>query len=57
MERERVLIIEGKSDIIPIELAHDPIFMVNRDANTEIQKERSKVILPQDRELNIINLI
>lgn len=50
-----MLIIEGKSDIIPIELADDPIFMVNRDANTEIQKERSKVIHSQHRELTIIN--
>lgn len=39
-----MLIIEGKSEIIPIELADDPIFMVNKDANTEILKERSKVI-------------
>lgn len=38
-----MLIIEGKSDIIPEELADDPIFMVNKDANTEILKERSKV--------------
>jgi len=38
-----MLIIEGKSDVIPDELADDPIFMVNKDANMEIQKERSKV--------------
>jgi len=43
VERERMLIIEGKSDVIPDELADDPIFMVNKDANMEIQKERSKV--------------
>jgi len=40
-----MLIIEGKSDIIPEELADDPIFMVTKDANTEILKERSKVRL------------
>ncbi|EDV99108.1 uncharacterized protein LOC6566828 [Drosophila grimshawi] len=50
VERERILIIEGKSDIIPDELADDPIFMVNKDANTEIQKERSK--LKTSREKN-----
>lgn len=38
-----MLIIEGKSDIIPVELADDPIFMVNKDANAEIQRERAKV--------------
>ncbi|XP_037709613.1 probable DNA double-strand break repair Rad50 ATPase isoform X2 [Drosophila subpulchrella] len=43
VERERMLIIEGKSDVIPDELADDPIFMVNKDANMEIQKERSKL--------------
>ncbi|KAH8378135.1 hypothetical protein KR093_009455, partial [Drosophila rubida] len=50
VERERMLIIEGKSDIIPEELADDPIFMVNKDANTEILKERSK--LKTSREKN-----
>jgi len=48
VERERMLIIEGKSDVIPDELANDPIFMVNKDANMEIQKERSKVGLIPD---------
>ncbi|KAH8334306.1 hypothetical protein KR059_008709 [Drosophila kikkawai] len=43
VERERMLIIEGKSDVIPDELADDPIFMVNKDANMEIQKERAKL--------------
>ncbi|XP_022230644.1 intersectin-2 [Drosophila obscura] len=50
VERERMLIIEGKSDVIPDELADDPIFMVNKDANMEIQKERSK--LKTSREKN-----
>ncbi|XP_017153422.1 intersectin-2 isoform X1 [Drosophila miranda] len=50
VERERMLIIEGKSDVIPDELADDPIFMVNKDANLEIQKERSK--LKTSREKN-----
>ncbi|EDW71293.1 cilia- and flagella-associated protein 53 isoform X2 [Drosophila virilis] len=50
VERERMLIIEGKSDIIPEELADDPIFMVNKDANAEILKERSK--LKTSREKN-----
>lgn len=47
VERERMLIIEGKSDVIPDELADDPIFMVNKDANLEIMKERSKVGNPK----------
>lgn len=46
-----MLIIEGKSDVIPDELANDPIFMVNKDANMEIQKERSKVGLIPDQTL------
>ncbi|TDG49441.1 hypothetical protein AWZ03_004124 [Drosophila navojoa] len=50
VERERMLIIEGKSDIIPEELANDPIFMVNKDANMEIQRERAK--LKTSREKN-----
>ncbi|XP_017838376.1 probable DNA double-strand break repair Rad50 ATPase isoform X2 [Drosophila busckii] len=50
VERERLLIIEGKTNIIPEELADDPIFMVNKDANIEIQKERSK--LKTSREKN-----
>ncbi|XP_030384887.1 uncharacterized protein LOC115632053 [Scaptodrosophila lebanonensis] len=50
VERERMLIIEGKSDVIPDELADDPIFMVNKDANIEIMKERSK--LKTSREKN-----
>ncbi|XP_068141634.1 calponin homology domain-containing protein DDB_G0272472 [Drosophila tropicalis] len=50
VERERMLIIEGKTDVIPDELADDPIFMVNKDANLEIQKERSK--LKTSREKN-----
>lgn len=44
-----MLIIEGKSDVIPDELADDPIFMVNKDANLEIMKERSKVGNPNKR--------
>lgn len=43
MERERLLIIEGKTNEIPAELADDPIFVVNKIANKEIQKERAKV--------------
>jgi len=49
-----MLIIEGKSDVIPDELADDPIFMVNKDANMEIQKERSKVGLVLNKSSIII---
>ncbi|XP_054744635.1 RNA-binding protein 25 [Anastrepha obliqua] len=49
VERERLLIIEGKTDEIPEELADDPIFVVNKIANKEIQKERSKLKTNRER--------
>ncbi|XP_067626122.1 golgin subfamily A member 6-like protein 22 isoform X2 [Eurosta solidaginis] len=54
VERERLLIIEGKTDEIPAELADDPIFVVNKIANKEIQKERAK--LKTNRERNAEHL-
>ncbi|XP_036328157.1 golgin subfamily A member 6-like protein 22 [Rhagoletis pomonella] len=49
VERERLLIIEGKTDEIPEELADDPIFVVNKIANKEIQKERAKLKTNRER--------
>ncbi|XP_039952304.1 RNA-binding protein 25 isoform X2 [Bactrocera tryoni] len=49
VERERLLIIEGKTDEIPAELADDPIFVVNKIANKEIQKERAKLKTNRER--------
>ncbi|XP_032583139.1 pericentrin isoform X1 [Drosophila sechellia] len=56
VERERMLIIEGKSDVIPDELADDPIFMVNKDANMEIQKERSKLKTAREKNAERLKL-
>ncbi|XP_017060355.1 probable DNA double-strand break repair Rad50 ATPase isoform X2 [Drosophila ficusphila] len=56
VERERMLIIEGKSDVIPDELADDPIFMVNKDANIEIQKERSKLKTAREKNAERLKL-
>nr|NP_001369120.1 uncharacterized protein Dmel_CG46025, isoform E [Drosophila melanogaster]QJC20902.1 uncharacterized protein Dmel_CG46025, isoform E [Drosophila melanogaster] len=56
VERERMLIIEGKSDVIPDELANDPIFMVNKDANMEIQKERSKLKTAREKNAERLKL-
>ncbi|KAH8413295.1 hypothetical protein KR009_009767 [Drosophila setifemur] len=56
VERERMLIIEGKSDVIPDELADDPIFMVNKDANLEIQKERSKLKTAREKNAERLKL-
>ncbi|XP_013105472.2 protein split ends isoform X1 [Stomoxys calcitrans] len=43
VERERILIIEGKTKVIPDELADDPIFLVDKKADMEISKARAKV--------------
>ncbi|KAH8385405.1 hypothetical protein KR200_011367 [Drosophila serrata] len=56
VERERMLIIEGKSDVIPDELADDPIFMVNKDANMEIQKERAKLKTAREKNAERLKL-
>ncbi|XP_017097651.2 cilia- and flagella-associated protein 53 [Drosophila bipectinata] len=56
VERERMLIIEGKSDVIPDELADDPIFMVNKDANMEIMKERSKLKTAREKNAERLKL-
>ncbi|KAH8283046.1 hypothetical protein KR054_011892 [Drosophila jambulina] len=56
VERERMLIIEGKSDVIPDELADDPIFMVNKDANLEIQKERAKLKTAREKNAERLKL-
>uniref|UniRef100_A0A1B0BJ41 Uncharacterized protein n=1 Tax=Glossina palpalis gambiensis TaxID=67801 RepID=A0A1B0BJ41_9MUSC len=50
LERERILIIEGQTDTIPIELSEDPIFVVNKKASVEIKKARAK--LKTNREKN-----
>uniref|UniRef100_A0A1A9W1U5 Uncharacterized protein n=1 Tax=Glossina brevipalpis TaxID=37001 RepID=A0A1A9W1U5_9MUSC len=50
LERERILIIEGQTDTIPIELSEDPIFVVNKKASIEIKKARAK--LKTNREKN-----
>ncbi|XP_065357807.1 cytadherence high molecular weight protein 2 [Calliphora vicina] len=50
VERERILIIEGKTNVIPAELADDPIFVVDKKADLEILKSRAK--LKTNREKN-----
>ncbi|XP_073825469.1 uncharacterized protein isoform X2 [Musca autumnalis] len=50
VERERILIIEGKTKVIPDELADDPIFVVDKKADLEISKARAK--LKTNREKN-----
>ncbi|XP_061399978.1 trichohyalin-like, partial [Musca vetustissima] len=50
IERERILIIEGKTKVIPDELADDPIFVVDKKADLEISKARAK--LKTNREKN-----
>uniref|UniRef100_A0A1B0AEP9 Uncharacterized protein n=1 Tax=Glossina pallidipes TaxID=7398 RepID=A0A1B0AEP9_GLOPL len=50
LERERILIIEGQTDTIPVELSEDPIFVVNKKASVEIKKARAK--LKTNREKN-----
>ncbi|XP_055853056.1 cilia- and flagella-associated protein 45 isoform X2 [Episyrphus balteatus] len=55
LERERNLILDGKTDAIPEELSADPIFVVNRRANIEIVKRRAK--LKTNREKNAERLL
>ncbi|KAM7353873.1 uncharacterized protein ACRADG_005792 [Cochliomyia hominivorax] len=50
VERERILIIEGKTNVIPAELADDPIFVVDKKADLDIAKTRAK--LKTNREKN-----
>ncbi|XP_037961121.1 DNA ligase 1 isoform X2 [Teleopsis dalmanni] len=54
IERERLLIIEGKSNEVPRELFHDPIFVVNREVEQEILFQRSK--MKTTKEKNAIRL-
>ncbi|XP_055915928.1 trichohyalin isoform X2 [Eupeodes corollae] len=55
LERERNLILDGKTDAIPEELSADPIFVVNKRANIEIVKRRAK--LKTNREKNAERLL
>lgn len=43
LERQRVLLIEGKTTECPKELANHPVFLVNQMTNNSISKRRSKV--------------
>lgn len=55
MERERNLIMKGKTDKCPRELADHPVFAVNQQTNNQITKTRSK--LKTTREKNAEKLI
>lgn len=55
MERERTLIMGGKAEKVPRELADHPVFIVNKQANNAIAKTRAK--LKTNREKNAERLI